>query len=84
MKLNDRVMEALAGIVCGDNEQFPYRSSSYITRVFERCGLPNVHDGSTRKRWVLERLAELNLGACQQHDLPSDDLLKIISELFET
>jgi len=45
--------------------------------------LPFVHDGSTRKWWVLERLTELNLGVCQQHDLPSDDLLRIISELFE-
>lgn len=54
-----------------------------ITRFFERCGLSYVHDGSTRKWWVQERLAELNLGPCQQHDLPSDDLLRIISELFE-
>lgn len=70
-------------MVCGDADLFPYRSSSYITSYFERCGLPFVHDGSTRKWWVLERLTELNLGVCQQHDLPSDDLLRIISELFE-
>ena len=83
MKLNERVPEGLAGMVCGDAELFPYRSSSYITRYFERCGLPFVHDGSTRKWWVLERLAELNLGVCRRHDLPSDDLLHVISELFE-
>jgi hypothetical protein len=83
MKLNDRVLDGLAGMVCGDADLFPYRSSSHITSYFERCGLPFVHDGSTRKWWVLERLTELNLGVCQQHDLPSDDLLRVISELYE-
>jgi hypothetical protein len=83
MKLNDRVLEGLAGMVTGDNDLFPYRSSSYITRFFERCGLPFVHDGTTRRWWTQERLAELNLGVCHKHDLPPDDLLRVISELFE-
>ena len=64
-------------------DDVPTRSSSYITRFFERCGLPFVHDGSTRKWWAKERLAELNLGVCDQADLPANDLLTVISELFE-
>jgi hypothetical protein len=83
MKLSERVLEELARMVVGDAKHFPYRSSSYITRFFSRCGLPFVHDGSTRPRWAQERLAELNLGAAQFADLPSDDLCRVISELFD-
>jgi hypothetical protein len=83
MKLSDRALEVLAKMVVGDAKHFPYRSSSYITKFFARCGLPFVHDGSTRAFWAHERLAELNLGAAQSADLPSDDLCRVISELFE-
>jgi len=83
MRLPERVLEELAKMVVGDAEYFPYRSSSYITRFFTRCGLPFVHDGSTRPRWAQERLADLNLGAAQFADLPSDDLCRVISELFD-
>jgi hypothetical protein len=83
MKLSERVLEELAKMVVGDAKHFPYRSSSYITRFFARCGLPFIHDGSTRPRWAQERLAELNLGAAQSADLPSDDLCRVISELFD-
>jgi hypothetical protein len=83
MKLSDRILEELAKMVVGDAKHFPYRSSSYITRFFARCGLRFVHDGSTRPRWAHERLAELNLGAAQSADLPSDDLCRVISELFD-
>jgi hypothetical protein len=83
MKLSERVLEELAKMVVGDAKHFPYRSSSYITRFFKRCDLPFVHDGSTRPRWTQERLAELNLGTAQSADLPSDDLCRVISELFD-
>jgi hypothetical protein len=83
MKLSERVLEELARMVVGDSKHFPYRSSHFITRFFARCGLPFVHDGTTRPRWAQERLAELNLGAAQSADLPSDDLCRVISELFD-
>jgi hypothetical protein len=83
MKLSDRVLEELARMVVGDADYFPYRSSHFITRFFARCGLPFVHDGSTRPHWAKDRLAELNLGAGQSADLPSDDLCRVISELFD-
>ncbi len=82
MKLNDTVLEGLAEMVVGDHSAFPYRSSSRITRFFQRAGFEYVHDGSTRKWWAKERLHELNLGSSHAPDLPSDDLLRIISELF--
>jgi hypothetical protein len=83
MKLSDRTLEVLAKMVVGDAKHFPYRSSSYITKFFARCGLPFVHDGTTRAFWAQQRLTELNLGASQSADLPSDDLCHVISELFD-
>lgn len=50
----------LAKIFCGDNEAFPYRSSSYITSFFKDAGFNYVHDGSTRARWVEDRIKELS------------------------
>jgi len=83
MKLSERVLEELGKMVVGDATHFPYRSSYYITRFFARCGLPFVHDGTTRPIWARERLAELNLGTGQSADLPPDDLCRVISELFD-
>jgi hypothetical protein len=59
MKFRPRNLRALAEMVVGDVDYFPYRSSSYITEFFEECDLDYAHDGSTRWRWVAERLAEL-------------------------
>jgi hypothetical protein len=83
MKLHERVLESLAEMVIGNNPLFPYRSSSYMTEYFQRCGLPLTHDGTTRKWWAKERLVELNLGSASVPDLPSDDLLSVIAELFD-
>ena len=59
MKFKNRNLRDLAEIIIGDNNQFPYRSSSYITQFFEECDLDFAHDGSTRWAWTAERLAEL-------------------------
>jgi hypothetical protein len=59
MKFKDRNLRALAEMVIGDADYFPYRSSSYITRFFEECDMDFVHDGSTRWAWSSERLSEL-------------------------
>jgi hypothetical protein len=83
MKLSPYVLEELAKMVVGDADHFPYRSSHYITSFFARCGLPFMHDGTTRPRWAKDRLEELNLGAAQSPDLPSDDLCRVIHELFD-
>src|SRR4029077_10232743 len=80
MKLDERVLVSLAELVIGDLPLFPYRSSSYITEYFRRCGLHVAHDGSTRKWWAKDRLIELNLGSTSVAGLPSDDILSIIAE----
>lgn len=59
MKFKNRNLRAIAELVIGDAEHFPYRSSSYITQFFEECDLDFVHDGSTRWWWTSERLSEL-------------------------
>lgn len=59
MQFKARNLRALAEMVIGNAEHFPYRSSSYITEFFEDCDLDFVHDGSTRWAWTAERLAEL-------------------------
>lgn len=83
MKLPERVLEGLAKMVVGDAKNFPYRSSSRITKFFRRCGFPFVHDGTTRPTWAYQRLAELNSGPAQSADLPSDDLCRVIVEMFD-
>jgi hypothetical protein len=83
MRLSEHVLEELAAMAIGDNNHFPYRSSSAITRFFRRCGLDFVHNGSTRKWWTLERLSELNLGPSAVPDLPADAILRVISEMFD-
>jgi hypothetical protein len=83
MKLHGRVLEGLAEMVVGDNPLFPYRSSYFITQFFKRCGLPHVHDGSTRRFWVKEVLEQLNGNAGNSADLPSDEILRVVDELFD-
>ena len=49
----------IAEFICGDDQAVApiYRSSSKLTRFFHDAGLPRfVHDGSTRKWWVLDAL----------------------------
>jgi hypothetical protein len=83
MKLRDYLLEKLAEMVIGDHPAFPYRSSYFITRFFNRCALPYVHDGSTRKFWTADRLKELNNAPNQSPDLPSDAILRVVDELFD-
>lgn len=59
MRFKNRNLRALAEMVIGDANYFPYRSSSYITQFFEECDLDFVHDGSTRWAWTSDRLEEL-------------------------
>lgn len=70
-------------MVVGDEGSFPYRSSYYISQFFESCGFPLKHDGTTRRIWAKERLAEMNRGPSKSSDLPSVDLCRVIQRLFE-
>jgi hypothetical protein len=60
--LDRATLEALADFICGDDtDRFPkYRSSTYLTQFFKGVGIPAVHDGSTRKWWVLNVVEQLS------------------------
>lgn len=59
MKFKTRNLRAIAKMIIGNADFFPYLSSSYITQFFEECDLDFVHDGSTRWAWTADRLSEL-------------------------
>lgn len=61
MQFKNRNLRALADMVVGNAEYFPYRTSRFITEFFEDCDLDFVHDGSTRWSWAAEKLEELLL-----------------------
>jgi hypothetical protein len=83
MKLHDRVLEGLAEMIVGDNPLFPYRSSYFIIQFFRRCGLPYIHDGTTRRFWVKDVLQQLNTIAPTSPDVPSNEIIRIVDELFD-
>lgn len=89
MKLNKQTIATLAEMICGAAggtgfgwENFPYRSSSYLTEFFEACGLDFAHDGSTREYWVKDRLDELNGLPAPQPQLPSPQITMVLQELL--
>ena len=59
MQFKPRNIRAIAEIVIGNADHFPYCSSSFITEFFQECDLEFVHDGSTRWAWAASRLEEL-------------------------
>ena len=88
MQLNEHALSRIAVMICGDGDErfgknFPYRSSSKLTSFFSDCDLHYVHDGSTRKYWVISVVRELNQGISSSPDLPTDDLVRVITGLLD-
>jgi hypothetical protein len=88
MRLNERTLANIAVMICGDKDQkagkhFMYRSSSRLTCFFADCDLYYVHDGSTRKYWVIDVLKKLNLEPAEVPDLPSESLIRVIEGLMD-
>ena len=90
MQLRNLTIRKLAEMICGAAgmqggfvwKNFPYRSSSYLTRFFVDCDLDYRHDGSTRDSWVISVLSQVNAGPCQDQNLPSDDMQTVIEHLL--
>lgn len=82
MKWKSRNIRALAEIVCGNVEHFPYRSSSFISEFFEDCDLPYVHDGSTRWAWVAARLEQVLAQPRATPSNPPEAFLRIIRNVL--
>lgn len=51
----------LSEMICGDNENFPYRTSYYLTDFFNKLGYNFIHSNETRKTWVEDRLKEISI-----------------------
>jgi hypothetical protein len=51
----------LAQMITGDNQNFPYRSSSFLTEFFYNLGHNRTHNGATRKEWVRDILLVFNI-----------------------
>lgn len=49
----------LAERICGDNQNYPYRSSYYLTKFFQDLGHNYAHSSGTRRFWVEDVLKEL-------------------------
>ena len=83
MKWKNRNLRALADIVCGNVENFEYRSSSFITEFFEECDLEYTHDGSTRWSWVANRLEEVLAQPHPSPSVPPDAFVRIIRRVLD-
>jgi len=59
--MKETTIEQLANLICGDDKDFApiYRNSKNLTRFFASVGLGRfVHDGTTRKWWVVNCLRQ--------------------------
>jgi hypothetical protein len=83
MKLSKHTLSDLADMICGGQNNFPYRSSWYLTEFFTHCDMEHTHDGSSRKSWVQNVLEQLNLDVASSPALPSDPLLRVLQELMD-
>lgn len=85
-KLKPNIIDQLASMICGDSpydNNFPYRSSSYLTAFFRGLDLHYRHNGSTRRLWVSEVLEELNKKPDLNEEFPSAELKKVIEFLLD-
>ncbi len=86
IKFRDSTLEHIADMICGNegklSKNFPYRSSTPLTRFFRDCDLDYTHDGSTRKHWANNVLKEISLGSASSPDLPSDTMVAVLSQLM--
>lgn len=83
MKWKNRNIRELAHIICGDTENFRYRSSSYITEFFQDCDLDYTHDGTTRWSWVASRLEEVLELPHPSPSTPPDAFIRIIRAVLD-
>ncbi|WP_221930468.1 hypothetical protein [Paracoccus laeviglucosivorans] len=82
MRWKNRNIRAIADMICGNVDHFPYRTGRLITEFFEDCGLDLRHDGRTRRDWVARRLTEV-LAAQTRPDLLPDAFASILRNLLD-
>lgn len=90
MKLTLSTLKVLSEMICGGSggngfnwENFPYRSSWYLTQFFIACDLDFQHDGSTRQPWVFDVVKQLNDFPSDNPSLPSPEIIRVIQQLAD-
>jgi hypothetical protein len=92
MRLSEKSLSRLAEMICGSNgsiggftwQNFPYRSSTYLSEFFTNAGLPHRHGGgASRKWWVLDMLKIENATAFSNPKLPPDSIIVIVQTLLD-
>src|SRR6185437_4075228 len=85
MKWRKRTLDEIAEMICGDapNQLFPYQSSSIISRFFRDADTDQVHDGSTRARWVSDVLEEILLEPHEDAQMPPEAFSRVIRTLMD-
>jgi hypothetical protein len=73
MKFSKRSIRELGSMIVGDPDHFRYRSSYYISELFEEAGLPQRHGGQWRPVWAGEVVEEILASSpARPHQLPDD------------
>ena len=88
LKFKDRTINSLAEMICGNTDSgkevlFLYRSSSYITRFFQKCETEYVHDGTTRSAWVGSTLVKILEEPQASGTAPPDTFARVIRTLMD-
>ncbi|CAN5121598.1 hypothetical protein BH10PSE1_BH10PSE1_13830 [soil metagenome] len=87
MKFKERTLDALADMVVGNGSAetsvFPYRSSSYITRLFRDADTDYAHNGSTRAVWAAATIAEMLAEPHPNAQTPPEAFCRLIDTLMD-
>ncbi len=87
MNFKQRTIAELADMICGnfkpEENFFPYRSSSLITRFFRDADTDYAHDGSTRNWWVAETLKTILNEPQAMPNYPPDTFMRVIQLLMD-
>jgi hypothetical protein len=87
LKFRQRTLNALADMICGNGDSekvhFVYRSSSYLTEFFADCDTDYRHDGSTRRYWVSNVLAQILSEPHPSVTVPPETFIRVIRVLMD-
>lgn len=78
MKFSKRSVRELGSMIVGDPNHFRYRSSYYITELFEEAGLPQKHDGSWRPVWAQAQIESILENSPTKPTHLPDDLVALL------
>jgi len=87
MEFKQRTLMQIADMICGNGKAeesfFRYRSSSFLTELFQDCDTDYEHDGSTRNYWVAETLRKILAEPQANANTPSESFSRVIYTLMD-